>query len=218
MSGHFQLERVGGPVSTEELLEDLRAVGKQQPDGIVTIVSYSKSGKYDPATIKRRFGTWNKAVEVAGFQSGNTLNYSDDELFANIMMLWELRGRQPRIAELDQLPSKITGGPYKRRFRTWNLALREFVNYANTNETVIPKNEETQNSQRTGRAANLRLRFQVLKRDNFRCCACGKSPSAFPGLHLHVDHILAWANGGETVLENLQTLCEPCNLGKGDAL
>jgi 5-methylcytosine-specific restriction endonuclease McrA len=33
---------------------------------------------------------------------------------------------------------------------------------------------------------------------------------------LHVDHIKAWANGGETVLENLQTLCSKCNLGKSD--
>ncbi|MCW5775769.1 MAG: HNH endonuclease [Phycisphaeraceae bacterium] len=32
---------------------------------------------------------------------------------------------------------------------------------------------------------------------------------------LHVDHILAWSNGGETVLANLQTLCDRCNLGKG---
>ncbi|MGH6770170.1 MAG: HNH endonuclease [Xanthobacteraceae bacterium] len=33
---------------------------------------------------------------------------------------------------------------------------------------------------------------------------------------MHVDHILAFAKGGRTVLENLQTLCEACNLGKGD--
>jgi 5-methylcytosine-specific restriction endonuclease McrA len=33
---------------------------------------------------------------------------------------------------------------------------------------------------------------------------------------LHVDHKTAWANGGETVLENLQTLCSKCNIGKSD--
>ena len=33
---------------------------------------------------------------------------------------------------------------------------------------------------------------------------------------LHVDHIKAWAKGGETVLENLQTLCSVCNIGKSD--
>jgi len=31
-----------------------------------------------------------------------------------------------------------------------------------------------------------------------------------------VDHKKAWANGGETVLENLETLCSKCNIGKSD--
>jgi len=31
-----------------------------------------------------------------------------------------------------------------------------------------------------------------------------------------VDHITAWSNGGETILENLQTLCSDCNLGKSN--
>jgi 5-methylcytosine-specific restriction endonuclease McrA len=39
-----------------------------------------------------------------------------------------------------------------------------------------------------------------------------------PGLTLHVDHIKAWSIGGETVEENLQTLGEPCNLGKSNLL
>jgi 5-methylcytosine-specific restriction endonuclease McrA len=31
---------------------------------------------------------------------------------------------------------------------------------------------------------------------------------------LLVDHIEPWANGGETVLENLQSTCDRCNGGK----
>jgi 5-methylcytosine-specific restriction endonuclease McrA len=34
-------------------------------------------------------------------------------------------------------------------------------------------------------------------------------------VELHADHISPWADGGKTVLENLQTLCQNCNLGKG---
>ena len=34
-------------------------------------------------------------------------------------------------------------------------------------------------------------------------------------VELHADHILAVANDGKTTLENLQTLCQDCNLGKG---
>jgi 5-methylcytosine-specific restriction endonuclease McrA len=35
-------------------------------------------------------------------------------------------------------------------------------------------------------------------------------------VQLHVDHIYPWAKGGETVVENLQTLCMTCNIGKSD--
>jgi 5-methylcytosine-specific restriction endonuclease McrA len=33
---------------------------------------------------------------------------------------------------------------------------------------------------------------------------------------LEVDHIKAWSEGGETELENLQTLCSRCSTGKGN--
>ena len=71
---------------------------------------------------------------------------------------------------------------------------------------------------KTNRIPSLQLRFQILKRDNFKCCACGASPAKDPDVELHVDHIIPWSKGGETVLENLQTLCSRCNLGKRDSL
>ena len=61
-----------------------------------------------------------------------------------------------------------------------------------------------------------KLRYQVLKRDNFKCCACGASPAKDPSVELHIDHIIPWSKGGETVFENLQTLCSKCNIGKSD--
>jgi hypothetical protein len=218
LSGRFEIERVGGAVSTEDLLQDLRNCGKLQSDGVVTQVRYADVGKYDPTTFIRRFGSWNRAVEAAGFQAGNVVNYGDDALFANLMMLWEHNGRQPRRSELASPPSRISQHPYLRRFRTWTSALQAFVDYANAAYLTPNKNEEAISSRRTARTADLRLKFQVLKRDDFRCQACGKSPSAFPGLHLHVDHKVAWSKGGETTLDNLQTLCEPCNLGKSNVL
>ena len=69
---------------------------------------------------------------------------------------------------------------------------------------------------RTQRAPSIRLRFDILKRDNFKCCACGASPSKDPSVELHVDHIIPWSKGGETTQENLQTLCSKCNGGKSN--
>lgn len=60
-----------------------------------------------------------------------------------------------------------------------------------------------------------RMRFEVMERDNFTCRACGRTPRE-DGVKLHVDHIVAVANGGGSTPDNLQTLCQDCNLGKSD--
>ena len=59
------------------------------------------------------------------------------------------------------------------------------------------------------------LRYQVLKRDGSRCTKCGATPQTH-GVTLHVDHIVPVSKGGKTELDNLQTLCAPCNLGKSN--
>lgn len=58
-----------------------------------------------------------------------------------------------------------------------------------------------------------KLRYEVLRRDGFRCVLCGKT--ADDGIKLEVDHIKPVSKGGLTVLENLRTLCDECNGGKG---
>ena len=66
------------------------------------------------------------------------------------------------------------------------------------------------------RDPSMRLRYEVLARDHFTCRYCGASPKKDPSVTLHLDHIVPWSKGGKTVLENLQTLCSHCNLGKSD--
>lgn len=69
---------------------------------------------------------------------------------------------------------------------------------------------------RTKRDASVKLRFDVFKRDNFKCCICGASPAKDVSIELHIDHIIPWSKGGETEIDNLQTLCSRCNIGKSD--
>ena len=57
------------------------------------------------------------------------------------------------------------------------------------------------------------VRYNIMKRDGFRCCLCGRS--AADGIELEVDHIVPISKGGNTVYSNLQTLCRDCNRGKG---
>lgn len=60
------------------------------------------------------------------------------------------------------------------------------------------------------------LRYDILRRDNFRCVLCGSS--AKEGARLHVDHIIPIAQGGKSDSSNLRTLCERCNIGKSDKI
>lgn len=54
-----------------------------------------------------------------------------------------------------------------------------------------------------------KLRWAVFRRDGYRCVVCGCDED------LTADHIIAEVNGGKATIDNLQTLCRPCNSKKG---
>jgi len=56
------------------------------------------------------------------------------------------------------------------------------------------------------------LRFNILKRDGYRCQICGRSGQ--DGVVLEVDHKHPVVKGGNSSLDNLWTLCFNCNRGK----
>lgn len=57
------------------------------------------------------------------------------------------------------------------------------------------------------------LRFDVLKRDGFKCTYCGGGGNERT---LRVDHVVPVSKGGKSTFANLTTACEPCNAGKSD--
>ena len=216
IDNQFQLARVSGqPVSDAQLLADLKSVASKLGATTVSQPQYRQSGRYDETTAARRFGSWNKALLAAGLMLSNEINISDERLFDNILTLWQHFGRQPRRSELARAPSIISQSPYNRRFRSWTSALEAFTTYANASVTDAPLRHETVVARHsTSRDPSIRLRWKVLQRDRFTCRGCGASPALKPGVELHVDHNKPWSEGGETVLENLQTLCATCNLSK----
>lgn len=60
-------------------------------------------------------------------------------------------------------------------------------------------------------AVSKRLRFEILRRDNYTCRYCGAKA---PDVPLRVDHVLPETLGGTDDPSNLVTACEPCNSGK----
>ena len=61
------------------------------------------------------------------------------------------------------------------------------------------------------RAIGLKKRFEILKRDGFKCVYCGNKAGKRP---LHVDHVIPVSKGGENTDDNLAAACFECNMGK----
>jgi 5-methylcytosine-specific restriction endonuclease McrA len=65
-------------------------------------------------------------------------------------------------------------------------------------------------------SAFYKMRFEVFRKDGFRCVYCGRSPKE--DAILQVEHIHPKSKGGDNDIKNYTTSCEECNVGKGDAL
>lgn len=217
----FELDPFNRNVPDEELLQDLGAVdAKFKMQGKkLTFRSYGTLGKYSASTISVRFGSWNDALRKAGIDPGQEKNVTIEALFDNLKRVWIAKGRQPVYRDLSAAPSQYTASIYNDRFGGWRKALEEFVASVEQeqNDLFIEEVEvkKSRGTKRTKRDPSLKLKYFVMKRDRFSCVACGRSPATTLGLVLEIDHHLAWSNGGETIAENLRTLCFGCNRGKG---
>ena len=218
----FELNDFHRNTSDEELLNDLKAVSNIINKDTVTMEEYNQYGKYHSTTLTRRFGSWFLCLQKAQLQmSRSKIGISNEALFDNIEKVWIKLGKQPSYTQMEEY-GEFSIGTYTKRFGGWRKALEAFVDYVNSTEIKIDESEPTSDTASdvanhiTRRDINLRMRFIVMKRDNFKCCMCGRSPATTPGLELHIDHIIPWSKGGETVIDNLQTLCSDCNLGKSN--
>ena len=222
-----ELRKTARGLSDDELLDELRSVARKLGRDIATFSEYTEHGLGHESTIQRRFGSWFKALEAAGLKpSRSRIGISDEELFENLRAVWTSLGRQPSYGEIRAPLSAYSAGTYENRFGSWSQALHLFVEWVNSDETAETDEPDIQiettrssrpRTRRTKREISERLRFRILVRDGFRCGTCGASPLENRGTELHVDHIVPWSKGGETVPENLATKCSRCNLGKGDA-
>lgn len=222
----FEIKLRRRDLSADELLADVIATCKKLNSKTITRVEYGEHGKFSVSPVVKRFGTWNKALRAAGLVESNRYNIPNEELFENLAYVWTTIGRQPVYLEVDISKgiSKFSVQTYQKRFGTWNNALVAFVGYINgkdvsdANESIASEIKAQISTKRTSRTINWRLRAQVLIGDNCICKMCGASPAKDSTVQLHVDHIFPWAKGGETVADNLQTLCMTCNIGKSDIL
>ncbi|MBQ8869471.1 MAG: HNH endonuclease [Oscillospiraceae bacterium] len=212
----FELTEYHKQISTEELLQDLKDTAHKLNVISMSMQEYDLNGTYSSSAVVRRFGSWNHALELSGLEYRNRY-FEEIELFENLEKVWIKIGKQPTRRDMDDKNiSNISSGAYLRKFGKWSVALKRFVEFVDKTYDISNTDERTTFTHKTKRDVNLRLRFLVMQRDNFKCCSCGASPAKDPNVILHIDHIISWSKGGETVIDNLQTLCSKCNLGKSN--
>lgn len=220
-------EQRGRAASAEEVVTELRRIAGIVSRTTITRADLTAHGELSERTVLSRFGSWKAALEAAGLHlSRMGRRYTEAEYFENLLIVWTHHGRPPTYAEMDRRPSQISKGAYASRFGTWGRAKQAFVAYVNadldaiadesrTTEVVGPTTTAPRTRVEDQRNVPIGLRYQVLRRDRFRCTACGRSPATDAGCVLHVDHVVAFARGGKTRLDNLRSLCAECNVGKG---
>lgn len=212
----FNYNKPNHGLTDEEIIEDVIRVKEELNKDSLLMREYFARGKYGKKAIWNHFGSWNNLLDMLGLQKTRINEHlSKEEIFEIIEQLWLDLGHQPTLRDFEER-THHTKKIIIRNFGSWLECLRAFCDFKETDESGHSNNVALANEHITPREPSLSLRYKVLKRDNFKCVICGKAPSTHPGIELHIDHIRPYSLGGETTLDNLQTLCQNCNLGKSD--
>jgi len=94
---------------------------------------------------------------------------------------------------------------YKKKIRAFNKKLKKNKKKKSRNKSFYDSHEWK------------KLRYRVLRKYLAECMCCGRSKKKH-GIIIHVDHIKPISKYPNLKLcfENLQVLCEDCNLGKSN--
>ena len=222
-------------LSKEVVVEELRRVAAYYQNRKFTQKEFNDiAHSCKGTTVLRTFGSWAAALQAIGIElkprkSSRADKIAEVDLFSEMDRIWKANGQRPSKSEWESANPKYAYGTYYKRFNGWLNACAAFIEYkssgsmielaqadAEPEKIVAGPNRQEPVPKERKRDIPLKLRLEVLKRDDFRCVYCGRSPALEAGVTLHLDHITPFSKGGNTESENLQTLCEKCNWGKGD--
>jgi hypothetical protein len=211
----FQLKFRNHGITEKQLIDELKRVNMLLKGKPLTRESYDKHAKYGSHLIVKKIG-WNKAKSKLGF-SIKTMNYSDKQLMKNLYFVWLRIGRQPSKDHMVKPNSTISSHPYILRYGSWKSTLVTFAKTIKKNKLSLKKIQALENKRpkknTTPRFPSAALKWTVCQRDKYKCPLC--PPKLWGQKEEYViDHILPWAKGGETVLDNLQVMCKEHNASK----
>lgn len=214
----FELKTRNKDITEEQLIDEIKRVFKKLKKEKLTKEDFDLNSKFGSHLIVRKIG-WNNAKIKAGIEKIREVNISDKKLMDNIFTVWKTLDRQPKRDEMLPPISKYSVSPYRQRYGSWEKALQTFMSIISKNKIQYTKLAATAKPEplkhKTKRTISKQLALTVFKRDGWVCKICGRSNKSHPKLKFEIDHIKPYAEGGETILKNLQVLCKEHNRTKG---
>lgn len=127
----YKVEKVHRNSSNEEIIADLRRVASLLGKSSLTRDEYRQSGKYGCTTIYRHFGTWNKALIIAGLTithcgiSRHDICNSEDDFFKDVQSVaLKLNVESITLGEYRKL-GQFDVSQMLRTYHSWNIILRK---------------------------------------------------------------------------------------------
>lgn len=90
----FKLEPYRRNIPEDTLLKDLIEVSKRLGKDCIGEREYNSNGQYTSGTFRRRFGSWNNALEKAGLRASNWQNVVDESYIQDIKRVGESSGKK----------------------------------------------------------------------------------------------------------------------------
>jgi hypothetical protein len=202
-------------VTEREMLDSLRKFAARSNGRPFTTREYDrwKDKVCSSWTISERLGSWRSVLAQVGIETGvKSRRYSPRELMDNLECVWRELGRPPGARLIARHGLRISEPTYRRRWGSLREACQLLARFKK-DEITEQQLLGTAPSRQSRTALSLKVRWEVLKRDDYRCIKCGARP---PDVELEVDHIVPVSRRGTNDLTNLRTLCRPCNQGKKD--
>ena len=175
-----------------ELLNKYNTVFKENEDNKKYLGSLGKA-QSGIRYFREKYNESQSELFMSRLESKNLLKELQE---ANTQLRYE---RNKEQIEKDKVKAKLLEKKKKREIE--KLALQELIDegelFPESNKRPpIPKD----------------VVDAVWNRDGGKCVYCGSNEN------LHLDHIIPFSKGGDTSIENLQLLCQKCNLEKSNKI
>lgn len=179
-------------IEFDELLNKYNAVFKENEEN-KKYVGFLDKVVSEAKYFRAKYNEYSSELTMSQIESKNLLEELRE---ANTQLRYE---RNKEQIEKDKVKAKLLEKKKKREIE--KLALQELIDegeiFPEANKRPpIPKD----------------VVDTVWNRDGGKCVYCGSNEN------LHLDHIIPFSKGGDTSVENLQLLCQKCNLEKSNKI